>query len=306
MSVAVMAILILISFSLANIQSFLWMSSDWLVSTILPAVIVDLTNEARGSEAVGTLRRSSVLDEAAQQKANDMAKEGYFAHYSPEGVAPWFWFDESGYNFVHAGENLAVYFTDSEDVVDAWMSSPGHRANILNGDFTEIGVGTAKGTYEGYDTVFVVQFFGTPASTPLRTQTVAGESVAAPVATAIPAAQTVAPEALGDTTDTPARYSDLATTSRDAEASSLGTGTGIEAPTAAAGIFGRIATNPNTMLQILYALLALFVAASLILSIVMEWRKQHPIQIAYGGGLLAAMALLFYIHVALTAGVTII
>ena len=48
------------------------------------------------------------------------------------------------------------------DVVDAWMKSPTHRANIMNGNYTEIGVGTAKGTYKGTPTVFVVQFFGTP------------------------------------------------------------------------------------------------------------------------------------------------
>lgn len=66
--------------------------------------------------------------------------------------------------YAHAGENLAVHFTDSSEVVDAWMDSPSHRANIVNAQYAEIGVGTARGTFEGFETVFVVQLFGTPAA----------------------------------------------------------------------------------------------------------------------------------------------
>lgn len=311
-SVGLMAVLILISFSLANVQSFLWMSSEWLVSTILPAVIVDLTNEERGDESVGTLTRSSALDAAATQKAEHMAKNGYFSHYSPDGVSPWYWFDQANYSFVHAGENLAVYFTDSDDVVDAWMESPGHRANILNGAFTDIGVGTAKGTYNGYDTVYVVQLFGTPAATPLATQSIVQEaSASAPTETAVPAPATIVetnPVLLGEEAESAALYSDLATTSRDAQPATLSGGStaGEEwfsfSPST---FFGRIATNPDMVLQSLYAMLAVLVTGSLILSIVIEWRRQHPVQIAYGGALLAGMAFLFYIHIVLTSGAVI-
>jgi hypothetical protein len=90
-----------------------------------------------------------------------MAEREYFAHYSPDGVSPWHWFDKAGYDYLHAGENLAVHFTESDAVVDAWMDSPTHRANIMNGLYTEIGVGTARGEYKGYPTLFVVQLFGT-------------------------------------------------------------------------------------------------------------------------------------------------
>jgi hypothetical protein len=96
-----------------------------------------------------------------------MAKNGYFAHFAPDGTSPWHWFDEAGYVYTHAGENLAIHFTDSNEVVDAWMNSPKHRENIVNGVYTEIGVGTAKGKFEGYDTVYVVQLFGTPAQAPV-------------------------------------------------------------------------------------------------------------------------------------------
>jgi hypothetical protein len=140
-SMGIMLGLVLLSFAAANMHALLWMGSEWMVSTVLPAVIIDLTNEERETGSLGSLSHSEVLDRAAQMKADDMAKNEYFAHYSPAGVSPWYWFDQSSYNFIHAGENLAVHFTDSSDVVDAWMQSPAHKANILNGSFTEIGVG---------------------------------------------------------------------------------------------------------------------------------------------------------------------
>ena len=155
--------LVLLSFVMTNMQALLWQSSDWLVGAILPAVVVDLTNKERSVNAAPQLVRNAVLDTAAMMKAEDMAKNSYFSHDSPTGVTPWHWFTAAGYPFVHAGENLAVYFTDSSEVVDAWMASPGHRANIVNADYREIGIGTARGKYNGYDTIFVVQLFGTPA-----------------------------------------------------------------------------------------------------------------------------------------------
>lgn len=156
--------LVVFTFMASNLTAVLWQASDWLVSTVLPAVVVDLTNQERNTNAVPELRRNAVLDEAARLKAEHMAREQYFAHYSPSGVTPWHWFAEVGYTFVHAGENLAIHFTDSSAVVRAWMNSPTHRANIVNRQFTEIGVGTARGRYQGYDTIYVVQLFGTPAA----------------------------------------------------------------------------------------------------------------------------------------------
>lgn len=158
-----MLILILLSFLAANFQALLWQSSDWLVGAVLPAVVVDLTNTERAELSLPTLTRNPVLDTAATLKAQDMARNRYFSHDSPTGVTPWHWFKEAGYPFVHAGENLAVYFSDSSEVVDAWMNSPTHRANIVGNQYREIGVGVARGTYDGFDTVFVVQMFGTPA-----------------------------------------------------------------------------------------------------------------------------------------------
>lgn len=166
-----MLLLILLSFAATNLQVLLWQSSSWLVGAVLPAVVVDLTNEERTEAALPTLVRSKTLDEAARKKAQHMADNEYFAHYSPDNISPWYWFEEVGYVYAYAGENLAIHFSDSADVVDAWMDSPGHRANIVSGAYSEIGVGTARGTFEGHDTVYVVQLFGTPAA-PLATKPV--------------------------------------------------------------------------------------------------------------------------------------
>jgi hypothetical protein len=162
-SMSLMGVLVLITFIGANLHALLWQSSDWLVSTVLPSIVVQLTNEERFDNSTIPLQRNSTLDKAAKLKAEHMAENEYFSHFSPKGVSPWYWFDESGYVYAHAGENLAIHFTDSSEVVEAWMKSPTHRENIVNGVYTEIGVGTAKGKFEGYDTVYVVQLFGTPA-----------------------------------------------------------------------------------------------------------------------------------------------
>ena len=132
-------------------------------AAILPGVIVDATNSERVMESFGTLAVNPLLQGAAQKKADDMAAKGYFAHTAPDGTAPWAWFRQSGYAYAYAGENLAVNFMDSKDVVDAWMRSPSHHANIMNGKYTEIGIGVAEGEYQGERAVYVVQFFGRPA-----------------------------------------------------------------------------------------------------------------------------------------------
>jgi len=156
-----------ITFVQSSLFDYIYWHAETMLTTVLPSVIVELTNEERLDAALPTLTRNSLLDETARKKAQDMVDHEYFAHDSPEGVEPWYWFDEVGYDYVHAGENLAIYFEDSDDVVEAWMDSPLHKANILSGKYTEIGVAAVRGEYKGYDTVFVVQHFGTPAATVL-------------------------------------------------------------------------------------------------------------------------------------------
>lgn len=144
------------------LQTFLVFRKTNFFAEVLPEVLVELTNDSRKSQNIPELKIRMELQEAAQKKAEDMAKKGYFAHTSPEGLLPWHWFKEAGYDFSYAGENLAVNFFDSKDVNNAWLQSPSHKENILSKSFTEIGIGIAKGIYEGKESVFVVQLFGKP------------------------------------------------------------------------------------------------------------------------------------------------
>jgi uncharacterized protein YkwD len=162
--ISVLAI-VLLSISAGTIS---YIKKNNLTATVLPAVILDLTNSARISNSQKVLTRNPTLDKVAKMKAEDMARLGYFAHNSPTGVTPWHWFDEAGYSFKYAGENLAINFTESADVENAWLASPTHKANILNSHFTEIGIATIDAVYQGIPTTFVVQSFGTPAMTPKK------------------------------------------------------------------------------------------------------------------------------------------
>lgn len=159
------SIIILLFFTLlifATTLSIPTFIDKYNLAAIYSSVLVELTNTHRGDLALNTLKVNPLLEAAAKAKAEDMAKNEYFAHNSPYGLTPWYWIRNSGYDYLYAGENLAVNFTDSEDVEEAWMNSPGHRANILNNNFTEIGIGMANGMYQGREVTFVVQMFGSP------------------------------------------------------------------------------------------------------------------------------------------------
>ncbi len=131
-------------------------------AAVSAADVAILTNKERSEKDIPVLQRNSLLDEAAQMKAQDMAANGYYAHVSPDGVTPMHWVGKAGYKYLIIGENLVVNRTDAEQVVDAFMGSPGHRANILRTDFTEVGVGVANGIYKGKNATFTVQIFAAP------------------------------------------------------------------------------------------------------------------------------------------------
>ena len=358
--------LILLSFLVTNFQALLWQNSGWLVGAILPAVVTDLTNQERANLVLPLLKRNPILDQAAQLKANDMAVNGYFAHNSPTGITPWYWFGQVGYLFTYAGENLAVHFSDSDEVVSAWMASPTHRANIVNSNYTEIGIGTARGIYQGYETVFVVQLFGRPAMKsllPLITKKesineqpsvitdisttsesvlanndlslkILGAEVTTPTSTPLvvkdedekavtlvtnnvpvlsdqdmgsPQTADVAnlkPEIVVDN-DNFIMYLDTISTSTNltplpVELLANNT-TGTTTP-----IIARLATKPNNILQLLYLIIGFFTISCLLLSVLIEWRKQQLLQVFYGVLLLFLMSGLFYIHVTITAGAMVV
>ena len=129
-------------------------------STITVNRIIELTNKERIAGGVAPLRHSKVLDLSAKMKAEDMVKNNYFAHNSPQGVKPWHWFKEANYNYTFAGENLAMNFIEAEDTMKAWMNSPKHKENIISPDFEDIGIAVVVGVIDGYKTTLVVQHFG--------------------------------------------------------------------------------------------------------------------------------------------------
>jgi hypothetical protein len=129
-------------------------SSTTFLAAVLPAEVITLTNTQRIQNKVGTVTENTVLDAAATAKAQDMAAKGYFSHIGPDGKEPWAWIQGAGYDYQYAGENLAVRFVDSKDVVNAWMASPTHRANMVKASYTQIGVGVAQGMYQGQQATF--------------------------------------------------------------------------------------------------------------------------------------------------------
>ncbi|MDB5204510.1 MAG: hypothetical protein JWP09_538 [Candidatus Taylorbacteria bacterium] len=144
--------------------SYLLISGNSFLASVFPNALVAFTNDVREGKNIAPLKENDTLAKAAQIKANDMAARGYFSHYTPEGLPPWTFISQAGYQYSHAGENLAVNFVDSKDVVDAWVASPTHYANLIKDEYKEIGIATAEGNYQGKKTIFIVEFFGTPKS----------------------------------------------------------------------------------------------------------------------------------------------
>jgi hypothetical protein len=127
--------------------------------------LISLTNLERAKVEVGPLLPNSLLNQAAQAKANDMLALGYFSHTSVTDKAPWVFINDTGYDYALAGENLARDYTSSADVVNAWMTSPLHKANLLNSDYSDIGLAITTGNYpDGKPTVIVVQLLAKPST----------------------------------------------------------------------------------------------------------------------------------------------
>jgi uncharacterized protein YkwD len=252
-------------------------ANNRFTASILPSVLDDLTNQNRQAEHLAVLTVNPLLNEVAQLKADDMAAKGYFAHTSPDGKAPWYWFKQVGYNYSYAGENLAVDFTDSQDVTVAWMNSPEHRANILKDAYTEVGTGVATGTYQGNPTIFVAQEFGKPASA-----TVAEMPVKVAVNTAPTSLKVLGAEATLVATQTPT----IAAPVVNVIPSQTYTKT---------NIFEKYLTSPRHIANIVLAVIAILVALALLLKLFIRMDKRHPRLITNG---LIVLVLIFGVYVA--------
>ncbi len=123
--------------------------------------VIKWTNIQRSKNGLSPLKDNKKLNVSAEIKAADMLKGQYFEHESPIGVGAGDLFLKVGYDFIASGENLAMgNFKDDQILVQAWMDSPGHRANILNNKYQEIGVAVIEGIFEEKKAWMAVQHFG--------------------------------------------------------------------------------------------------------------------------------------------------
>lgn len=127
--------------------------------------VLDLTNGHRRQAGLAPLRLNEKLSSAAQAHSESMAEDDFFSHTGRDGSSPFDRIRSNGYQYKTAAENIAAGYSTPESVVNAWMDSPGHRGNILNGNFREIGIGyhfldndPGSVAYNSYWT----QSFGTP------------------------------------------------------------------------------------------------------------------------------------------------
>ncbi|MFF4958906.1 sigma-70 family RNA polymerase sigma factor [Streptomyces sp. NPDC001222] len=110
------------------------------------AQVVALVNKERAAAGCGPLTENGQLGQAAQAHSDDMAARNFFAHTNPDGADPGQRISAAGYRWSTYGENIAEGQQTPEAVMNSWMNSPGHRANILNCSFKEIGVGVHRGS----------------------------------------------------------------------------------------------------------------------------------------------------------------
>ena len=123
--------------------------------------ILDAMNRERAAKGLRPLKLNAELSLAASDRIRDMFAKNYFAHVSPDGLDPFVWAEQRGYDYRLIGENLAVGFR-GQAVVDGWMRSRGHRENILQRGFQEVGIAIVEGApRRGYRGPTVVAMYGT-------------------------------------------------------------------------------------------------------------------------------------------------
>ncbi|PIT93715.1 hypothetical protein COU00_02740 [Candidatus Falkowbacteria bacterium CG10_big_fil_rev_8_21_14_0_10_43_11] len=138
--------------------------------------ILALVEQVRAEQGAGELAGNEKLRASAQAKASDMVNYQYFSHVGPEQHDLPYFLKQADYNYRFAGENLAMGFNDASSVVRAWVKSPLHYQNIIDKDFAETGMGIDGGEYQGRQTVFIANHFGSPlVTTAKKEQPAAGQ-----------------------------------------------------------------------------------------------------------------------------------
>ena len=125
--------------------------------------VIQWTNNQREKYGLSSLKENVILNATAEAKVKNMFQNQYFAHQSLSGLGVSDLANNFNYQFIAIGENLALgNFANDQALVQAWMDSPGHKENILNSRYQEIGVSVIKGSFEGKTTWLAVQHFGLP------------------------------------------------------------------------------------------------------------------------------------------------
>ena len=265
-----------------------------LLGAIYSSVLVDLANQNREETNLKTLTINPVLERAASLKVDDMIQKGYFAHQSPDGITPWYWLSKAGYSFIYAGENLAIHFTESEAVNQAWMASPGHRANILNKNFSEIGIAVRDGFYNGRNTTFVVQMFGKPTylSEKHTPKTLSYED------NTVPNVKGESIEILEQTqNDTQTESFIFAkNTALEQNIELVGEMTAPQEKKTYSSWFERLVMRFPKIIENMYITLGTLVALAILVLVSIEIKHQHPKNLAYGLLILVLIGGSLYVH----------
>lgn len=160
--------IILIAVLVVQVSSQIWVRSSSVLgddATINAPTLLAGTNQVRQREGLPELTLSTQLSEAAYLKAQDMLEKQYWAHTSPDGTKPWQWFSTVGYRYSVAGENLARNFSSSQSAIEAWMSSPSHRENIMKAEYRDVGFSVVQGEMAGRTVSLIVALYASPAAT---------------------------------------------------------------------------------------------------------------------------------------------
>ncbi len=137
------------------------LASPLIATEVTVRSVIDSMNACRAKNGLPALREDKRLTKAADDRIQEMEDLEFWSHASPDGRSPFVWLRLSGYDHQYAGENLAAGFETTELLVEAWMESPGHRANILSPQFEDCGVAVIDGSTLGRATGrSVVVLFG--------------------------------------------------------------------------------------------------------------------------------------------------
>ena len=160
MSGLVAAVLVggLMSWQTGTSTKVLGLSTQLSAETILQTI-----NLERAAKGLGPLSSDERLYQAAVAKGENMFGDNYWAHVNPsDGTEPWVFIQNVGYDYQSAGENLGRDFTSEKALVQAWMDSPSHRENILNPQFSDVGLAVLDGQIDGQPVVLIVNLFAQP------------------------------------------------------------------------------------------------------------------------------------------------